>query len=670
MGHEVYDNLVEQGFKGDIYPINPNVSRVHEHETYPSVLDVPGQVDLAVVAIPARFVPGVMRECGEKGVDAVVVISAGFKETGAEGARLESELVDIAWEYGMRLLGPNVLGVINTYNGLNATFAKTIPHQGNISFMTQSGALATVILDWAEAEDIGFAKFVSLGNKADMDEVDLLKSWKDDPETDVILIYMEGIGEGREFMRAARAASREKPVVALKAGESSAGKRAVASHTGTIAGSKQAYDAAFEQSRVVRAETTEDLLTHAVAFSEQPIPHGRGVAVVTNAGGLGIMATDAVERYDLHLASLSSDTVEVLQEELPPAANIYNPVDVLGDAGADRYSLALKAVLDDPNVDAAITILTPQAMTKVRETARTVARISSGVDKPVLASFMGGVDVAPGIEVLRERGVPNYEYPEAAAKALATMNEYRESQVVPEMRPPRFDVDRERATRIMGEARGEGRTLLGETEARGIIDAYGIPTPRTAIARTADEAAGFAGEVGYPVVLKVASPDVVHKTDVGGVKLGLESSEDVRRGFDQITSSVRRQLPDAEIWGVEVQEQVEAGRETLVGMTRDVQFGPLLVFGLGGIYVEVLRDVSYRIAPITKREAGEMIREIRSYPLLRGVRGRPPADTDAVVDVILRVSQMVMDFPRILELDLNPLVVRERGRGCRRWTCV
>ena len=663
LGHGVLSNLIEHGYPGQVYPINPKADEILGLKCYPSVLDVPGPIDLAVVVIPNKYVAAALEECGQKGVKGVIIISAGFREAGLEGVRMEREVVAIAKRHGMRLIGPNCLGVIDTICPLDASFAAGMPPQGKIAFMSQSGALCTAILDWALAAEIGFSRFVSLGNKADVSEVDLLAAWEDDPHSKVILTYIEGLSEGRKFMKIARRVTRRTPVIAVKSGSTDAGSRAVSSHTGSLAGSARAYESAFRQSGVLKAESIQHLFDYSLAFAYQPVLQGGRIAIVTNAGGPGVMATDALEREGLSLASLSRETIDVLRDNLPAAASIYNPIDVLGDAPTDRYALALEAALKDEGVNGVIVILTPQVMTKIEETAEAVGRIAAGCDKPILGCFMGQARVGPGIKVLNEYKVPNYPFPERAVGALKAMLDYRRWLERPSLEIEEFDVDQERVRRIFDQVRADGRQTIGDAEARDILEAYGIRIPASKLATSADEAVEIAEGIGYPLVMKIASPDILHKTDIGGVKLDLANATDVRDAFDLLVYRATRYMPDAEIWGCLVQEMVRGGKEVIVGMNCDPQFGPLMMFGLGGIYVEALKDVAFRIAPFSRQEAQEMIAEIRAYSLLKGVRGERPSDTEAIVDTLLRLSQLVTDFPEIMEMDINPLIVFEAGRG-------
>jgi acetyltransferase len=519
----------------------------------------------------------------------------------------------------------------------------------------------------AMAGRVGFSKFVSLGNKADVCEIDLLEAWGDDPNSRVILIYVEGLPDGQKFIDVARQVTRHKPVVAIKSGVTKSGSRAVSSHTGSLAGSEAAYKAAFKQAVVTRAASMEEVFDYALAFAYQPLLKGSRIGIVTNAGGPGILATDALEHAGLQIPRLSQDTVVALKDYLPGAASAANPVDVLGDALADRYERAIELVLGDPKVDGLLVIVTPQAMTEIEKTAEAVGRIAAEkaeeTGKPVLGCFMGEARIDAGIRVLRAYGVPNYPYPERAAGALAAMDAYRQERDRPIFEPEPCEACKPPVRELFDRVREEGRVSIGDAEAREVLEAYGFPVPQSRLAETPEEAVDIAEEIGYPVVLKVASPDILHKTDVGGVKLNLNSPVDVRDAFDLIVYRASRYMPDARVWGCLVQEMVTGGREILVGMNRDPQFGPLVAFGLGGIYVEALKDVAFRVAPFSRKEADEMIHEIRSYPLLEGVRGEAPADHDAMIDALMRISQLVTDFPEIVELDINPLTVFEEDRG-------
>ena len=615
------------------------------------------------MVIPAKFCLEATRDCAAKKVPALIIITAGFKETGREGADLERKVVELARANGMRIIGPNCLGLINTPEKLNASFAAGMPEKGDIAFMSQSGAFGTAILDWAIGERIGFSKFISVGNKADVDETTLLEAVGADHDSRVLLGYIESIQRGEEFMRAAREITRRKPVILFKSGMSAAGAKAASSHTGALAGSDNAYAAAFRQSGILRAREVVDLFDWGLAFSYQKGIGGPNVALVTNAGGPGIIATDAVERSRLQMAALAKETVDALRQALPPTANFYNPIDVLGDAHAERYEIAVRAALGDPNVHGVIVILTPQTSTEPLPTAEVVAKAAAEYGKPVVACFMGGPRVIEGFRYLMEHRVPTYPFPERAVAAMDALYRHRLWMDTPPGEVCAFPVAKEKVAAIFQQSRAAGRLELGEQEAREVIGAYGFKVPRSVLATTHEEAVAAAREIGLPVVMKISSPDILHKSDVGGVRVGVATELEVVGAFTAIIESARRKLPQADLSGVLVQEMIRGGRETILGMTRDAQFGPMIMFGLGGIYVEVLKDVSFRIAPLTRRDAEEMVGEIRSVKLLRGVRGQPPADFDALVEGLLRLSQLVVDFPEIVEMDLNPLAVFPKGGG-------
>jgi acetyl coenzyme A synthetase (ADP forming)-like protein len=671
VGYGVFANLVKAGFPGPLYAVNPGGGELLGHPLYPSIDAIPGPVDLGVFVVPPKAILEGIPTLARKGMKAAVAISAGFKEVGGEGVSLERALREVSAAAGIRVLGPNCLGLINTHASLNASFSRGTPPKGNISFFSQSGALCTAVLDWAIGEDIGFSKFISLGNKADISESDILEFLADDPSTRVILGYVESIDDGRRFLRAARSVTPRKPVIVVKAGATAAGARAASSHTGSLAGSDRAYAAAFRQGGVLRAGTLEDLFDLALGFAMQPLPRGDRLLILTNAGGPGILAADMAELLGIPLAGVSVSLRERILPALPATASLGNPLDIVGDARADRYGKVLSALRDEPSVDAVLVLLTPQAMTEPEETARATVSALAGSGKTVFASFLGEATVGPSRRILSGGGVPNYPVPERAVRTLSAMLRYSRirsgvgpaAAEAPSIRP-------ENAERLVGEALAAGRRALGEEESRGILEAYGFTFPRHAFAGTSDAAVAAFREMGCaPAAMKIVSPQVLHKTDVGGVRLDLRGEEDVARAFMEITSSVRRLVPSAWIAGVSIQEMVTGGRELIVGMSRDPQFGPLLMFGLGGIYVEVLKDVSFRVAPISRRDAGEMVREIRAWPLLAAYRGSEPADEEAIVEALLRVSRLSCDFPEIQELDINPLLVLPKGKGIRAIDC-
>jgi acetyl coenzyme A synthetase (ADP forming)-like protein len=666
LGYAVVKNLLDGGYSkiGKVYPINPSATEILGFKAYPSVLEVPGTIDLAVIVIPYPLVPDALRTCGEKRIPSAIVISAGFREAGKEGLERELELINICKEYQLRLIGPNCLGVIDSFTPLNASFAAGTPPSGPMAFMSQSGALGTAVLDIALAGRLGLSKFVSLGNKADVSEIDLLKAWVKDDHSKVILIYSEGMPSGQEFIQVAREVTRQKPVVAIKSGVTQAGSRAVSSHTGSLAGSEQAYQAAFHQAGILRAESMESLFDMALALGYQPPLKGDRIAIITNAGGPGILATDALEKNGLSLARFELETIYALEQYLPDAASAANPVDVLGDARADRYQFALEQVARDPNVDGIMVLLTPQAMTEIEATAQAIGSMEKDIHVPILGCFMGESRIKGGIDILTKYSIPNYPFPERAANAFSAMAGYRAIQNRPKPEYHQFEVDQAAARKVFDQVRMENRLTIGDAESRQVLQAYGLRIPQSEIADTPDKATSIAANIGYPVVLKIASPDILHKTDIGGVKVGLQNAADVRDAFELMVYRAQRYLPEARIWGCLVQEMaVSGGLEVLVGMNRDPQFGPLITFGLGGIYVETLRDVTFSVAPLSRQEAEEMLEQVRAHALLDGVRGQPPMDKTAIVDVLLRISQLVQDFPEIIEMDINPLMVYHQGEG-------
>ncbi len=672
VGRAVFANILLGDYQGVVYPVNPKAKSIMGVRAYASVLDIPDDVDLAVVVVPARVVPQVLEECGTKGVPAAVVISAGFKEIGPEGARLEARIREIARQYHMALMGPNCLGLINTDPSvrMNATFARSMPPAGNIAFISQSGAVGVAALEYVVGENIGLSKFLSVGNKAALHENHLLEALARDPHTDVILLYLEDLEDPKGFIELAREITEHKPILAIKSGRTREGARAAASHTGALAGSDEVYDSLFRQSGVLRVETLEELFDYARALALQPPPRGNRVAIVTNAGGPGIMATDASVRYGLHMAPLTRETRERLRVHLPPTASVQNPIDLIGDAKEDRYALALDLVLKDENVDAVLVICTPQIMIDLEAVARTVAHIARThpAKKPIVTSFMALDDLGKVVDILEEARIPNYRFPEAAARALAAMVKYTDWVHRPRTPIRVFeDVDREAARRIIARAREEGRRFLPEPEAHALLRAYGFPTVPGQLARTPDEAVRVAHVLGYPVVLKVVSPQIIHKFDVGGVQLNLQTDEEVREAFQRIMERAQAAVPEADLWGVYVQKFIAepGGLEVILGMHREPHFGPLLMFGLGGVYVEVLKDVTFRIAPVRELGAYRMLREIRAKALLDGYRGQPPRDVKAIAECIMRLSQLAVEMEDIAELDINPLLVMESGRGAR-----
>ena len=664
VGHIVLRNLLESGYEGKIYPVNPKSEDILGVKCYPSILEIPYEVQAAVICVPNTFVPKVMEQCGQKKVKAAIIISAGFKEIGKIGAELEHQVGAIAKSYGIRVLGPNCLGLINTQKKMNATFTKNYPKEGSIGISSQSGAICSTLLDWASEINVGFSKFISVGNKVDMEEADILRYLRDDPSTEVIGMYVEGIAHGTEFIEEAEATTRLKPIIALKAGRTSSGAKAASSHTGAISSSDKVYDAAMSQSGVIRVHTIEELFDLLLVFSNMPLPRqGGGVAIITNAGGLGVMAADACGDYGLRMANFTNETVNKLRSYLPEEANIYNPVDVIGDAKADRYEFAMQTLMDDPGVVAILVLLAPTDLVDIPGVAKMVSSYAGRSTMPMVSCFVGGEDAHEGVVILRQAGIPNYDSPDRAVRALSAMVEYqttRERNLKESFHT--VQGDKARVERVLQKARSEERVSLSESEGKEILKAYGVPVPREAFADTEDKAAAMAKEIGFPVVMKVESPDIAHKTDVGGVVVDLQSEEEVRKQFNMMMSRVQERAPRSRVDGVSLQ-QMMTGREVIVGMVRDDQFGPVMTFGLGGIFVEVLKDVSQRIVPLSDADVAEMISSIKAYPILTGARGKKPADIPALKDVIVRVAQVASDFPAITELEINPVIVGDAGQG-------
>jgi acetyltransferase len=660
VGHEIVANLKSAGFKGEIVPINPSGGEVLGIPCFADLKSYGKTIDHAVIAVPVKLVLGAIQGAIEAGVKAVTIITAGFKEVGKEGAALEREIAGICKAAGVRILGPNCLGLINTENGLNASFAKQMPTAGRISVVSQSGALCTAILDWSVAQKVGLAKLLSIGNKADLDETDLLPVLAADDQTKVVAFYLESISRGEEFMKAAEEAGEKKPIVVLKVGTSKAGGKAASSHTGSLAGADIAYTAAFNRSGVIRAHDFEALFDIAIAFSTQPIPKGNRIAVITNAGGPGIIAADASEHSGLQIGSLTPSIAESLKAYLPAAASVGNPIDVLGDAPAERYAEAVKAAVADESVDMLLVILTPQAMTDPVATARAIAAVERN-GKPMVTSFMGGHDVMPAREELMSLGIPDYPAPDRAVNALQAMSEYSAWLKRPKREVVKFDVDRAAVEKVIERHVGLGRYEIGEVGAKEILKAYGFNVLPGRLATSPEDAAKAASECGFPVVMKIVSPQILHKSDFGGVKLNLNSPEEVSAAYTAMMEAVAKRAPDALLEGVYVEKMGERGREVILGVSRDPQFGPMIMFGLGGIFVEVMKDVKFDLAPLTADDAMNMLKGTRSYALLKGVRGQAGVDIPGLVDGLQRISQLVTDFPQIVELDINPLLAGPEG---------
>ena len=657
VGFAVLNNLKRFGFAGGIYPVNPGAEEILGVKTYQKLEDIAGEIDLAVIAIPARFVPKALEDCIRKGIKTAVIISAGFKEAGSEGVLLEEKLKAIIKDSALRVLGPNCLGVINTANQVNATFAAGMLPKGGLSFFSQSGALGIAILDWAIGNKVGFSKFISLGNKTDLNETDFIEYFMEDPETDIILGYIEDVVEGRRFMEIAGKATKVKPVILIKSGGTESGARAASSHTGALAGSEAAFHAAFSQTGILRAEGIEDLFETAKVFNAKKLPAGNNLLIVTNAGGPGIIAADAAEKAGVGLPQLSREITDRLMAILPKNASFYNPVDIIGDATAVRYAAVLDEVMSDPNVDGVLVILTPQAMIQVEDTARAVIKAAGKTDKPVIGCFMGEERVRSSVEMFRTASLPNFSYPEPAVRAFKKLAGYALGTREEPSAPHEIVVDFERVKRILKEAKEKKQYQFAEDDAREILSAYGFRFPEKRLARTSEEAATAASVIGFPVVMKISSPDILHKTDIGGVRLGISSRKEAKEAFAEIAANARKFMRSAFINGVTVYETAAKGKEVILGISYDRTFGHMVMFGLGGIYVEVLKDVSFRIVPVSLSEAFDMISGTMAFQLLKGVRGEKPVDIGRIAESIMRLSNLASDFPVIQELDINPLVV-------------
>jgi acetyltransferase len=664
IGHVILRNLVQQGYKGKIFPVNPKRKEILGITCYPSVTQISEKIDLAIIVVPAKAVPSVMQDCAKAEVKGVVIITAGFREIGEEGAKLEQEIIEIAKNSGIKIVGPNCLGVINTLINMNATFAPDLPPKGRVSFFSQSGALGVALIDWAIENNFGFGKFVSLGNKADLNESDFLEYFGNDPETDIILGYIEDVKDGKRFLEIAQRVAKIKPVIIIKSGSTEAGARAASSHTGALAGSDRAFTEAFKKAGIIRVNGIRELFEIAEIFKSGKLPKGKRLLVITNAGGPGIIAADTADKMGLRLDPMSRESIEDLIDKLPPTASLYNPIDVIGDATSERYRVVLERAIKDPLVEGICVILTPQAVTDVENIAQEIVEKDKQTDKPIFACFIGGKKVKEGVRILKEANIPCYEDPLIAISAYKKLVDFTNIQKRKEFSYVKVDIpeeNKEKVSVILETLQDAGVRAIGDENAIKILSYYGFNFPRKALARTPEEAVKIAEEIGYPVVMKISSPQILHKTDVGGVKLNLKNAEEVYNAFIDITLNVKRFMPSVYIKGVMICEMITGGKEVILGVTYDSTFGHMIMFGLGGIYVEVLKDVSFRIVPVAKEEAYEMIEEIKGKKILEGVRGERPYDKDDIVDKILRLSQLVIDFPIIKEIDINPYVVQHKG---------
>ncbi|MBN1898796.1 MAG: acetate--CoA ligase family protein, partial [Spirochaetes bacterium] len=667
--HDIVMNIARDDFQGILYPVSPKERSIAGIRSYKYIVDIPHPVDLAVIVFPSSVCDLAMEQCGKKGVKSAIIISAGFKETGQGGFQREKKIKEIAARYHISFIGPNCLGVINTdpSSHLNASFARKMPAEGSIAFLSQSGALCTAVLDYARARRIGFSKFVSFGNKADISEIDLLYYLKDDVRTKVILLYLEEITDGKGIMEAAREiiAKTSKPILALKSGRTPEGAKAASSHTGSLAGKDEIVDAAFRQSGIIRCYTIEDMFNKAIAMAYQPLPRNNRVAIITNAGGPGVLATDAAINDGLQLAPLNEKTLEILSKNLPRTANIKNPIDVIGDARSDRYKVALEAVMNDDNVDGALAILTPQSMTDIKGIAREITRVAQKHEKPLYASFMGEADVAAGVAILQKNKIPHYNIPEDMCAAFAVSAKFKKHlEHVRSLINNHFKIKGKKSAGILKQAIRSKRNFLTEDESNRFLKAFELPVLDNGLARTPAESVKIAQRIGYPVVMKIVSDDIIHKSDIGGVYTHITNSSEVKKGFQSIISNVKKHQPRARIKGIFISKMITGGEEVIIGLKQDPSFGPVIMFGLGGIFVEVFKDVSFRVAPVDDDTVLQMIRETKSFPVLSGARKRTIRDIESIKKCIMNLSELAMAHPEIKELDINPLLVLEEGKGC------
>jgi 4-hydroxybutyrate---CoA ligase (ADP-forming) len=669
VGKTIFYNIAKH-FKGKIYPVTPSNPTVGGLTAYKNVLDIPDSIDLAVVAAPSKFTPSVMEEVGKKGIKGAIIVSAGFKEVDEAGAKLEREVGEIAKKYDIKVIGPNCLGIMSFSkdNIMNSTFLKITPKYGNIALVSQSGAICAATVEDAEAQNIGFSKVISMGNKVDMDESDVLELLAEDEDTRVIVMYLEDVRNARRFMEIAKkiTTERKKPIIVLKAGRTAEGAKAAASHTGALGGSDANYEAAFAQCGVIRVDTMGELFDLATAFSKQPLPDGN-VVIVSNAGGPAIISTDACSRYGLKMADISSIRDEIAAV-IPTYGSPRNPVDIVGDADYLRFEKVLLLTLAHPNVGSVVTMCTPSATLNYDDLARILVKMSQQFpNKTILASLMGLAEGMENRRIMSEGGIPYYLYSEPAIRTLKAMYEFKKwvDEASNKGTTLQFAKDTAKVKSIFDNVRKNGRSNLLEEEGYEVLEAYGFPTPKSILCTTEQECMDAVKQIGYPVVMKIVSPDIIHKSDAGGVKVGIKTDDELRNSFRTITENALKYKSDAKIKGVLIQEMVKSAKETILGASQDPTFGPVIMFGLGGIYVEVLKDVVFRVVPIDEKEAINMVESIKTIKLLKGVRGEKSSDLKAIADSLQRLSQLVVDFPEIKEFDINPLLVLEEGKGAR-----
>jgi len=667
VGRAITSNIMN-GYKGIVYPISPTRETVFDQKAYKSVLDVPDPIDLAVVITKNTIVPVVLEECGKKKIKGAIVITAGFKEVDEEGKKLEQKLKDIATKYGVKVIGPNCLGVMNLepQTMMNSTFLKITPKSGKIALVSQSGAICAALVEDASAQGIGVSAVGSMGNKVDMTEIDVLKMLADHEQTKVIVMYLEDMGDGQEFLKVCKQITKnnKKPILVLKSGRSPEGAKAAMSHTGALMGSDEIYDAVIKQSGAIRVDTMEELFDYATAFSKQPLPTEGDLVIVSNAGGPAIISTDSCSKLGIKMAKIEEIRPKI-DAVIPPWGSSRNPVDIVGDADFNRFENVLNEVLAHKNVGSVISMCTPSATLDYDKLAEVIVKMSKKYKKTMLASLMGLDEGITNREILANGDVPYYTYAEGSIRALKAMLRFADWIKTPEGNIAKFDVDKAKVSKVFDKVKEEGRTNLLEEEGLEILSAYGFPLPKSILAKTEDEAVEAANNIGYPTVMKIASPQIVHKSDAGGVKVNLSSDEEVRDAFKVIVDNAKKYDDKAEIKGVLIVEMVKGGKEMIIGSKLEPGFGPVVMLGMGGIYVEILKDVTFRLAPFTDQEANDMISSIKTKKLLEGVRGEKPSDVEKLSECIQRLSQLVTDFREIKELDMNPVLVMQKGEGCK-----
>ena len=669
VGRAITSNIMK-GYTGTVFPISPTRDTVFDQKAYKSVLDVPDEIDLAVIITKNTIVPIVLEECGKKKIQGAIVITAGFKEVDEEGKKLEEQLKDIAKKYNLQVIGPNCLGVMNLDPDtmMNSTFLKITPKSGEIALVSQSGAICAALVEDASAQGIGFSAVISMGNKADMTEIDVLKMLAEHEQTKVIVMYLEDMGNGQEFLKVCKQITKQnvvkKPVLVLKSGRSPEGAKAAMSHTGALMGSDEIYDALLQQSGAIRVDTMEELFDYATAFSKQPLPTNGDLVIVSNAGGPAIISTDSCSKLGIKMAKIEEIRSKI-DAVIPPWGSSRNPVDIVGDADFNRFENVLNEVLQHENVGSVISMCTPSATLDYDKLAEVIVKMSKKYKKTMLASLMGLDEGITNREILAAGDVPYYTYAEGSIRALKAMLRFVEWVKSPDGNVTKFEVDKDKAKSIFDKVKAEGRTNLLEDEGREILDAYGFPLPQSIVATTADEAVNAANKIGYPIVMKISSPQIVHKSDAGGVKVNLTNDDETRNGFRTIMENAKKYDSNAEIKGVLIVEMVKGGKEMIIGSKLEPGMGPVVMLGMGGIYVEILKDVTFRLAPLTDQEANDMISSIKTKKLLDGVRGEEPSDINKLSECIQRLSQLVSDFKEIKELDMNPVLVMEKGNGCK-----